>query len=91
MCYTATAVFREISQRELRNESGRIMRELDSGETFIVTRNGVPVGELTPGRRRPFVAAAAVTALFHGAPRVDYASFRADLDGLASQDAEPRA
>jgi antitoxin (DNA-binding transcriptional repressor) of toxin-antitoxin stability system len=35
---------REITQRELRNGSGDIMRALDRGEAFIVTRNGVPVG-----------------------------------------------
>ncbi len=34
---------REITQRELRNESGEIMRELDRGESFVVTRNGAPV------------------------------------------------
>ena len=39
-----------ITQRELRNDSGEIMRRLDLGETFIVTRNGTPVGELTPFR-----------------------------------------
>jgi hypothetical protein len=33
---------RRITQRELRNESGRIMRALDKGEAFTVTRNGVP-------------------------------------------------
>ena len=44
-------VSREISQRELRNNSGDIMRRLDEGEAFIVTRNGVPVGELVPMRR----------------------------------------
>jgi prevent-host-death family protein len=41
-------VTREINQRELRNHSGEIMRQLDQGESFIVTRNGVPVGELSP-------------------------------------------
>jgi prevent-host-death family protein len=49
-------VGREITQRELRNESGEIMRALDRGESFVVTRNGVPVGELTPLRQRQFVA-----------------------------------
>jgi len=29
---------REITQRELRNQSGEIMRDLDDGETFVVTR-----------------------------------------------------
>ncbi len=28
------------------------MRGLDRGEAFLVTRNGVPVGELTPIRSR---------------------------------------
>jgi hypothetical protein len=43
---------RTISQRELRNDSGAIMRALDRGEVFLVTRNGFPVGELRPARRR---------------------------------------
>jgi hypothetical protein len=33
-----------------------------------VTRNGVPVGELTPLRARRFVAAEAAIAAFAGAP-----------------------
>jgi prevent-host-death family protein len=82
---------REISQRELRNDSGEIMRKLDEGETFIVTRNGVPVGELTPLRRHRFVAADAAVALFRMAPAVDAAQFRADLDQVVSQDTSPRA
>jgi antitoxin (DNA-binding transcriptional repressor) of toxin-antitoxin stability system len=84
-------VAREISQRELRNDSGEIMRQLDDGETFIVTRNGVPVGELSPLRRHRFVAAEAALALFRAAPQIDYKRFRADLDGAATQDPTPRA
>jgi prevent-host-death family protein len=83
-------VSRELTQRELRNESGEIMRQLDEGQTFVVTRNGVPVGELTPLRRRRFVTAEAAVALFRGAPKVDYDRFRADLDEVVSQDPEPR-
>ena len=82
---------REITQRELRNNSGEIMRKLDEGETFIVTRNGVPVGELTPLRRHRFVAADAAVALFRTAPAVDARRFRSDLDQIVSQDASPRA
>lgn len=81
---------REISQRELRNQSGEIMRELDEGKTFVVTRNGVPVGELTPLRRHRFVAAEAAIALFRSAPGVDYERFRADLDAVAPQGVFPR-
>ena len=81
---------REISQRELRNESGKIMRELDDGETFVVTRNGVPVGELSPLRRHRFVPAETALAVFRAAADIDYRRFRADLDALAVQDPTPR-
>lgn len=82
---------RRITQRELRNESGRIMRALDRGKTFVVTRNGVPVGELTPVRQRTFVSAEAALAAFAGAPRIDVARFRRDVDAGVSQDPTPRA
>ena len=79
-----------ISQRELRNSSGDIMRRLDAGESFVVTRNGQPVGELTPLRRQRFVTADTVAALFHAAPPIDADQFRADLDAVADTSAEPR-
>jgi antitoxin (DNA-binding transcriptional repressor) of toxin-antitoxin stability system len=82
---------KEITQRQLRNDSGEIMRELDQGETFVVTRNGVPVGELTPLRRHRFVSTAAAIAMFQNAPSVDLGRFRSDLDRVASQEIEPRA
>lgn len=82
---------REITQRELRNESGDIMRRLDEGETFIVTRNGVPVGELLPLRRHRFVAAETAVAMFRTAPPLDSERFRTDLDEAASQEPTPRA
>jgi antitoxin (DNA-binding transcriptional repressor) of toxin-antitoxin stability system len=66
---------REITQRQLRNESGEIMRELDRGESFLVTRNGNPVGELRPIRRRQFVPKAEVLAAFSGAVRVRVGDF----------------
>ncbi len=78
-----------ITQRELRNDSGEIMRRLDHGETFIVTRNGTPVGELTPMRRHRFVSTDAVFAMFRNAPTIDADRFRADLDDIADQDAAP--
>ena len=82
---------REITQRELRNESGDIMRALDRGETFVVTRNGVPVGELHPSAPRRYVAAESVLALFQHAPAIDPTRFRADVDAYVDQDTTPRA
>jgi antitoxin (DNA-binding transcriptional repressor) of toxin-antitoxin stability system len=80
-----------ITQRELRNDSGAIMRRLEAGERFLVTRNGVPVGELTPLRRRNFVPADVVLAAFAGAPPIDGRRLREDLDRFVDNDLTPRA
>ncbi len=82
---------REITQRQLRNESGEIMRELDRGESFLVTRNGVPVGELRPICRRQFVPRDVVVGMFAGASHIDFEQFRADVDRWVDQDPTPRA
>ncbi len=66
------------------------MRALDRGESFVVTRNGVPVGELTPLRQRQFVATDAGVAVFAGAPGVELGRFRADVDALLDQNPAPR-
>jgi antitoxin (DNA-binding transcriptional repressor) of toxin-antitoxin stability system len=81
----------EITQRQLRNDSGDIMRGLDRGENYVVTRNGVPVGELAPLRRHRFVNAEAAVAEFVNAPSIDLIRLRADLDRVASQGLDPRA
>lgn len=81
---------RTISQRELRNDSGEIMRALDRGEDFIVTRHGVPVGELRPARRR-FVSRDLLLETFRDAPGIDLEQLRRDLDTVADQDLEPMA
>jgi antitoxin (DNA-binding transcriptional repressor) of toxin-antitoxin stability system len=62
----------------------------DQGKTFVVTRNGVPVGELIPVRQRVFVPSDAVLAAFAGAPRISRARFRKDLDVVIDQDPTPR-
>lgn len=85
-CVVATV----ITQRTLRNDSGEIMRGLDRGETYIVTRNGVPVAELMPVRRRMFVPAAALLGALRGAPPLDPVRFRTDVDALIDQDPRPR-
>jgi antitoxin (DNA-binding transcriptional repressor) of toxin-antitoxin stability system len=81
---------RTISQRELRNDSGAIMRALDRGELFVVTRNGIPVGELRPVRRR-FVSRELLLEAFASAPPIDAARLRDELDAVLDQAIEPRA
>jgi antitoxin (DNA-binding transcriptional repressor) of toxin-antitoxin stability system len=79
-----------ISRRELRNESGAIMRALDRGATFLVTRNGVPVGELRPARRR-FVSRDLLLEALATAPPIDAERFRDELDAILDRAPEPRA
>ena len=67
------------------------MRGLDRGESFVVTRNGVPVGELTPMRRRRFVSAEAVLSVLAGAPRLDPKRFREDVAAAGRDDPKPIA
>jgi prevent-host-death family protein len=81
---------REITQRELRNDCGEIMRGLDRGEDFVVTRNGVPVGRLTPFQKRQFVAAEIAVGLFASAPVIDSEQFRRDVDAALDQQPVPR-
>lgn len=39
---------RTISQRELRNDNAEIIRGVEAGESYVVTRRGVPVARLVP-------------------------------------------
>lgn len=76
---------RTITQRELRNQSAAVLREVEAGRTVVVTRNGTPVAELRPVKRRRFVPRAAIAEAALRAPRVDARRFRADLDAVIDQ------
>jgi prevent-host-death family protein len=73
-----------ISQRELRNDSGAIMRRVEQGERFTVTRNGVPVADLVPhdraavDRRQRFVPVAEIAARVGQLPSWDVERFTAE-------------
>ena len=76
---------RIITQRELRNESAAVLREVQAGQTLIVTRNGVPVAELRPIQPRRFVPRVVLAEAAARAPRIDAGRFRADLDAVIDQ------
>ena len=44
---------RTISQRELRNDNAEIVRGVEAGESYVVTRHGVPVARLVPITDQP--------------------------------------
>lgn len=39
---------RTVSHREMRNQSGELLRSVEAGESVIVTNNGRPVAVLSP-------------------------------------------
>lgn len=53
VCYIGATLERmkTVSQRELRNDSGEIMRGLTRGESYRVTSRGEQVGVLLPATR----------------------------------------
>ncbi len=77
---TLQFVSKIITQRELRNQSAAVLREVQAGHTIVVTRNGVPVAELRPVQPRRFVPRAVIAEAAKRAPRIDARRLRADLD-----------
>jgi prevent-host-death family protein len=75
----------EISQRELRNDSGAILRAVEAGEDFVVTLNGTPLAELRPLRRRRSVPRAELLRAAAQLAPIDAARFRTDLDSVIDQ------
>lgn len=62
-----------IGQRELRNDNAEIMRRVEAGEAFTVTRNGKPIADLVPhrsDRKRP-ATAGEVQEIFRRLPPMD--------------------
>jgi prevent-host-death family protein len=59
------ATLREVPQRELRNRTADVLREVERGTTIRITVNGRPVADLTPIRRRArFVGADVLDRLY---------------------------
>lgn len=74
-----------IAQRDLRNDNADIMRRVEAGESFIVTRNGKPVADLVPHGEPPAAPGRKTLGQIQAerrrsGPRVDVERWRADRD-----------
>ncbi|MFC5826935.1 type II toxin-antitoxin system Phd/YefM family antitoxin [Nonomuraea insulae] len=69
-----------ISQREFRNHSADVMNQVEAGETFHITRNGVEIAELRPLPRRRRLSAEELVAKHRLLPQVDYFEMRREAD-----------
>ncbi|MFC4859451.1 type II toxin-antitoxin system Phd/YefM family antitoxin [Actinophytocola glycyrrhizae] len=75
-----------VTQREFRNNSAAVMDAVEAGDTYHITRNGVPVAELRPLSRRRRLSAEELVERHRRLPRVDYASMRQDADEILGED-----
>ncbi|MCK8676997.1 type II toxin-antitoxin system Phd/YefM family antitoxin [Streptomyces lichenis] len=79
-----------ITRRDMRDRSREILDAVQGGRSFTVTRDGHPIGQLVPlRRRRRFVSRQEFAAMSRTAPGIDLDTFRADQDATA--DAYPDA
>jgi prevent-host-death family protein len=82
----------DVSVRELRNHTARVIAAVESGEPVVLTVHGRPVADIVPRRtrseRRPTeLLIADLTAISDLAARLDVSSDPADFDtGLTTDD-----
>ncbi|TNC27679.1 type II toxin-antitoxin system Phd/YefM family antitoxin [Amycolatopsis alkalitolerans] len=71
-----------IGQRELRNDNAEIMRRVEKGESFVVTRNGKPIADLIPHQveRRPTRTLREIQATFAKLPPMDLERWRRERE-----------
>lgn len=74
-----------ITQRKLCNDFKIVLREVQAGETFLITRNGEPIAELRPFRRGRFVSRAVIAQAATRAPRINAGRFRGDIETIIDQ------
>ena len=74
-----------INQRELRNESAAVLREVRAGYSIVVTRNGDPIAELRPIQPRRFAPRGVIAEAASRAPSIDAAQFRNEVDAMVDQ------
>jgi prevent-host-death family protein len=71
----------EVTIRELRNHGGDVLNRVERGESVVITRAGVPIGELRPVPR-PRLSATSLLARWRAVPVVEADAFRADIDAV---------
>ncbi|MEW9547232.1 PhdYeFM domain-containing protein [Nonomuraea sp. NPDC050783] len=75
-----------ITQRELGNNSAAVMNEVEAGEIFRITRDGIEVAELRRLPRKRRLSAEELVAKHRRLPRVDYAAMRREGDEVFGED-----
>lgn len=71
----------EITIRELRNDGGRVLDRVRSGEVLTVTRDGRGVAELRPLTLQP-LPAATLLERWRRLPPIEASKLRSDLEDV---------
>jgi antitoxin (DNA-binding transcriptional repressor) of toxin-antitoxin stability system len=80
---------RNVTQRELRNEMPAIMRAIEDGESFVLTRNGTPIANIVPrarGTEPRGMKGRDLQAALESLPPIDVEAFWEDLDSVVDAD-----
>lgn len=82
MSYSAF-VSETIGQRRLRNDNAEIMRRVEAGESFVITRNGRPIADLVPHDRpadqtKRRLTLGELQKRFRASPKIDVERWYAD-------------
>ena len=78
-----------LTQRELRNQSARVMDDVEAGQSFVLTRRGQAIAHIVPIRGpRATVPTAELVAGLRGMPHLDLAVLRADADRFFGDDGD---
>jgi antitoxin (DNA-binding transcriptional repressor) of toxin-antitoxin stability system len=82
-------VSKHITQRELRNDTPAIMRAIENGESFVLTRNGTPIADIVPhsrGTEPRGMSSETWLSAVEGLPPIDADKFFADIDRWVDPD-----
>ena len=74
----------EVTVRDLRNKGGEILKQVEAGRSFTVTRDGEPVAKLNPLERQP-LSREAIIERFKHVSLVDAKRLRQDIDAFIDQ------
>ncbi len=74
----------DVTVRDLRNKGGAILNQVETGTSFVVTRDGDPVALLSPLGRKA-VSRDAIIKRFKNLPAIDAEQFRKDIDAIIDQ------
>jgi len=78
-------MYLEVPSRQLRNETGALLRRVEAGATVVITRRGRPVADLVPhrGEGQRWFSPDEVIDLVES--RAADPGLRADLEGTADE------